>query len=65
KLAESTFTGGILSLVEHDDSYSISLDGKELMPSRAKKGINSRPFPEGNARTRINEPLPRPHRKQP
>ena len=35
KLAESTFTGGILSLSEHDDSYSISLDGKELMHSRA------------------------------
>ena len=35
KLAESTFTGGILSLVEHDGSYSISLDGKELMHSRA------------------------------
>ena len=35
KLAESTFTGGILSLAEHDGSYSISLDGKELMHSRA------------------------------
>jgi len=35
KLAESTFTGGILSLTEHDGSYSISLDGKELMHSRA------------------------------
>ena len=35
KLAESTFTGGILSLSQHDDSYSISLDGKELMHSRA------------------------------
>ena len=35
KLAESTFTGGILSLSEHDGSYSISLDGKELMHSRA------------------------------
>ena len=35
KLAESTFTGGILALVEHDGSYSISLDGKELMHSRA------------------------------
>ena len=34
KLAESTFTGGILSLSEHDGSYSISLDGKELMHSR-------------------------------
>jgi len=34
KLAESTFTGGILSLTEHDGSYSISLDGKELMHSR-------------------------------
>ena len=37
KLAESTFTGGILSLVEHDGSYSISLDGKELMHSRANE----------------------------
>jgi len=35
KLAESTFTGGVLSLTEHDGSYSISLDGKELMHSRA------------------------------
>ena len=35
KLAESTFTDGILSLTEHDGSYSISLDGKELMHSRA------------------------------
>ena len=35
KLAESTFTGGILALVEHDGSYSISLEGKELMHSRA------------------------------
>ncbi len=35
KLAESTLTGGILSLAEHDGSYSISLDGKELMHSRA------------------------------
>ena len=35
KLAESTFTGGILSLAEHDGTYSISLDGKELMHSRA------------------------------
>ena len=35
KLAESTFTGGILSLSEHDGSYSISLDGDELMHSRA------------------------------
>ena len=35
KLAESTFTGGELSLTEHDGSYSISLDGKELMHSRA------------------------------
>ena len=35
KLAESTFTGDILSLTEHDGSYSISLDGKELMHSRA------------------------------
>jgi len=35
KLAESTFTGEILSLTEHDGSYSISLDGKELMHSRA------------------------------
>ena len=35
KLAVSTFTGGILSLSEHDGSYSISLDGKELMHSRA------------------------------
>jgi spermidine synthase len=35
KLDESTFTGGILSLTEHDGSYSISLDGKELMHSRA------------------------------
>ena len=35
KLAESTFTGGILSLSQHDGSYSISLDGKELMHSRA------------------------------
>ena len=34
KLAESTFTGGILSLSGHDGSYSISLDGKELMHSR-------------------------------
>ncbi|MDP7010315.1 MAG: spermine synthase [Verrucomicrobiota bacterium] len=34
KLAESAFTGGILSLTEHDGSYSISLDGKELMHSR-------------------------------
>ena len=34
KLAESTFTGGILSLTEHDGSHSISLDGKELMHSR-------------------------------
>ena len=34
KLAESTFTGGVLSLTEHDGSYSISLDGKELMHSR-------------------------------
>ena len=37
KLAESTFSGGILSLVEHDGSYSISLDGKELMHSRANE----------------------------
>ncbi|SVE52001.1 uncharacterized protein METZ01_LOCUS504855, partial [marine metagenome] len=35
KLAESTFPGGIMSLTEHDGSYSISLDGKELMYSRA------------------------------
>ncbi len=35
KLAESTFSGGVLSLTEHDGSYSISLDGKELMHSRA------------------------------
>ncbi|MDE0821772.1 MAG: hypothetical protein OSA95_11660 [Opitutales bacterium] len=36
KLAESTSpTGGLLELVEHDGSYSISLDGKELMHSRA------------------------------
>ena len=35
KLAESPFTGGLLSLVEHNGSYSISLDGKELMHSRA------------------------------
>ena len=35
KLAESKFSGGILSLFEHDGSYSISLDGKELMHSRA------------------------------
>ena len=35
KLAESTFTGGILALVEPDGSYSISLEGKELMHSRA------------------------------
>ena len=34
KLAESTFTGGILSLTEHDGFHSISLDGKELMHSR-------------------------------
>ena len=34
KLAESKFSGGILSLFEHDGSYSISLDGKELMHSR-------------------------------
>ncbi|MBC8325451.1 MAG: spermine synthase [Verrucomicrobia subdivision 3 bacterium] len=37
KLAESTFTGETLSLVEHDGSYSISLDGKELMHSRANE----------------------------
>jgi spermidine synthase len=37
KLAESTLTGGILSLSEHDGSYSISLDGKELMHSRANE----------------------------
>ena len=37
KLAESTFTGGTLSLIEHDGSYSISLDGKELMHSRANE----------------------------
>ena len=37
KLAESKFTGGILSLSEHDGSYSISLDGKELMHSRANE----------------------------
>ena len=35
KLAESTSTGGSLTLVEHDGSHSISLNGKELMHSRA------------------------------
>ena len=34
KLAESKSSGGVLSLTEHDGSYSISLDGKELMNSR-------------------------------
>ncbi len=35
KLAETTYTGGVLSLTEHEGTYSISLDGKELMHSRA------------------------------
>ena len=35
QLADSKFSGGLLSLAEHDGSYSISLDGKELMNSRA------------------------------
>jgi len=35
KLAESKSSEGVLSLTEHDGSYSISLDGKELMNSRA------------------------------
>ena len=34
KLAESKSSEGVLSLTEHDGSYSISLDGKELMNSR-------------------------------
>ena len=35
KLAESNSAGGTLALVEHDGSYSITLDAKELMHSRA------------------------------
>ena len=35
QLSDSKFSGGLLSLAEHDGSYSISLDGKELMNSRA------------------------------